>query len=482
MIEKVKTVVLTLLVLLSLLQSYWLAYSMPGMGATVSQKQDYVKAEQMGTEAKVEDLIFPADIVLHFGNDRHTVLYPGVNFYQIIYERVMGREFKGFQRDNVYAIDWDAVRKSGIGVELRFGSGVPVELLSKVLKLSEGDVAFQKDVITRIWIYKSNDREEVSTYFFSLDGTTVYQSVRADLTVRDVQNYVGFGQYWTPYRYVADELYLAKEPLQAVESQVSYQSYTPEQMQHNLFFDPSATRAINDRDGSQIYTDSKRALQVEQDGTWIRYRDPAAVQDSEDDMSENVYASVVFINEHGGWNGLHRFIQPWSGESVPTIRYQQYYGSYPIVSKQPFLFGEMLLRMQQGVVTEYERSLITLSDTPEKKEVRWLPGGQMLVDALANYARREEVQSVYPAVEVAMLAGSKLRFSPIWAVRLLDGTQEKLLGAMQGATKPGPGEPGGADPAESGNGGTAAGSANGPSNDADQTASLSKTGAAVVWR
>ncbi|TYP75369.1 YycH family regulatory protein [Paenibacillus methanolicus] len=452
MMEKIKTVLLVFLVALSLLQSYWLAYSMPGIGVTVSQKQDYVKADLKSDEEKLENLIFPEDMVLHFGSNQHTLLYPETNFYDLIFDRVRGREFKDFQRDARYAVDWDEVRAQSIGVELRFGTGVPVELLSKVLKLSEGDSIFQNDSISNIWIFKSPAREEVSTYFFSTDGTTVYESVRADLTVRDVQNYVGFGQYWTPYQYVAPNLYLAKEPLQAVEAVVGFSTYTPEQMQHNLFSDPSATRAINDENDVQTYTDHKRGLQVEQGGRWIRYTDPAPAQDSvAERVSENVYASIQFINEHGGWDGRHRFIEPGMAGGEQMIRYQQYYGAFPVLSKKPFLYGEMLLRMQQGVVTEYERSIATMADTEDRKEVRWLPGGSLLSQTLAGYSRRGEVEAIFPAVEVELVEGrteadaDKLRVTPIWAVRLRDGSQEKLLSAVAGSRKPAAGEPGGAD-------------------------------------
>ncbi|MCQ6563445.1 YycH family regulatory protein [Paenibacillus mendelii] len=438
MIEKTKTWMLAALVLLSLLQSYLLAYSIPGLGATFSPRQDYIKTEQMGKEEQVDNVIFPEDMVLHFGENKHTVLYPDMNFYNLIYDRMKGREFKGFQRNNIYVVDWDTVRERDIGVELRFGGGVPVELLGEAFKL-DGDLTFLNDVINRIWIYKNDDRDEVRTYFFSADGSTVYESVRADLTVNDVQNYVGFGEFWTPYQFVDDGLYIPTEPLQAVESVVGYETYTPEQMQRNLFLDPSETRAINDRNGSQIYTDGKRGLQVELDGKWISYTDPVAGQGNEDNLSANVYASIQFINQHGGWDGLHRYLQPGpltEGQAVRSIRYQQYYGSYPVVPAKPFLFGQMQLRLQQGVVSEYERSLITLNEKADSKEVRWLPGGDSLHVTLSNYSRRSEVAAIYPAALVSQLKESKLRFKPVWVVRLMDGTQDVLMPALPDTYQP----------------------------------------------
>ncbi|WP_219834652.1 YycH family regulatory protein [Paenibacillus sp. R14(2021)] len=443
MMDKMKTWVLTALVMMSLIQSYLLAYSMPGLGVTTSPQQGYVKAEPIGDEEKVENVIFPEDMVLHLGKEKHTVLYPASNFYNLIFGKIKSREFKGFQRSIASIVDWDEIRDRDQGLELRFGSGVPVELLSKVLKL-EGDSLFMNDVVNRIWIYKSSDRDEVRTYFFSSDNVSVYESVKADLTAQDVQMYVGYGEYQVNYKRVSPDIYLPEGPVETMSSIVGYDSYTPEQMQSYLFFDPGVTRAISDRNGSQIYTDGKRGLQVEQNGRWISYTNPASVQGQDDSESQNVYTAVQFVNQHGGWDGMHRFEHAGILEDPQVLRFQQYYGSYPIIPMNPFLFGNMKLRLQQGTVSEYERSMLTLKKKPDQRTVEWLPGGAMLANAYAHYARRTEVKAVYPALLAMPGKDKTLQLHPIWAVRLSDDSEETLLDAIPGGYKPLPGEPGGA--------------------------------------
>ncbi|WP_308636959.1 YycH family regulatory protein [Paenibacillus silvisoli] len=471
MMDKLKTIVLTALVLLSLVQSYLLAYSMPGLGVTTTPQQGYVPAEPLGQEEKVENVIFPEDMVLHLGKGKHTLLYPASNFYNLIFGKIKSREFKGFQRSAAVVVDWDEIRDRDPGLELRFGNGVPVELLSKVLKL-EGDATFMDDVVNRIWIYTSSDRDEVRTYFFSSDGISVYESVKADLTAQDVQMYVGYGEYQTNYRRIGDDIYTADGPVEAAQSVVGYESYSPEQMQRYLFFDPGVTRVISDQGGSQIYTDGKRGLQVEQNGRWINFTDPVSVQGQNDNESQNVYAAIQFINQHGGWDGMHRFVHAGTFESVQVLRFQQYYGSYPIIPQEPFMFGSMKLRLQQGVVSEYERSLLTLQKKPEQRDVRWLPGGDMLESAYENYSRKQDVTAVFPALLAVATEKNVMRLEPVWAVRLRDGSQETLLAAVPGGYKPGPGEPGGAplqkstqgggmDPGGAGSGGTGTGSGSG---------------------
>lgn len=433
MMERAKTMILVMLVALSLAQSYFLAYSMPGLGATVKTEQSYINAEPLGKEADAESTIFPEELIIHFGQDKHTVMYPGTTFYDMILkDRIQGREFKGFQRNPVNVLNWDEVRKKDIGVELRFHHGIPVELLKKLLKV-QGDFVFLNDMIDRIWIFKTTDTEEVRTFFFSADGKQVYESTQADLTVRDVQDYVGFGEFKTIYQGTSDDIYIPTKPIQAVEMVFPYETYSPDLMQRNLFFDPGTTKALKDRSGSQIYTDGKRGLQVEQNGMWVIYTDPAAAQSEENLLSENMYAAVEFINEHGGWDGVHRFINPGfdtDGNTGKSVLFQQYVENYPVIEASNFRYGSIELTLQQGVVTEYNRSLITLAKKAKSREGRWLPGGDELRNALSHYERRSEVIRLYPAVEAQPLEEKEIRFVPVWAVLLEDGTQEVLLQAF----------------------------------------------------
>lgn len=436
MMERFKTMALVTLVAISLIQSYLLAYSMPGLNATVRSEQNYVNTEPMGPALSVENVIFPEQLIIHLGNNKHTVISPGTQFYEMILnQRIKGREFKGFQRSPANVLDWDKVRKNDIGIELRFDSGIPVELLQKLLKL-EGDLLFLNETIDRIWIFKTTGTEEVRTFFFSNDGIMVYESVRADLTVRDVQDYVGFGEYQPTYTMTADDLYVPDQPIQATEMLFPYESYSPDLMQRNLLKDPSMTRTLEDRNGSQIYTDGKRGLQVEQNGMWISYTDPAAPQNIENVLSDNVYASVDFVNQHGGWDGVHRFVNPGEASMGKQVLFKQYIEQYPIIETSPFRYGYMRLSLQQGVVTEYARSLITLGPKSDMRKVRWLPGGEQLRDELKKFERRSEVIALFPALQAFPNEQKQMRFVPVWAVRLQDGTELVLEEAYPYGYKP----------------------------------------------
>ncbi|MBW5448755.1 hypothetical protein GE107_22190 [Cohnella sp. CFH 77786] len=427
MMEKAKSVLLGLLVALSLVQSYFLAYSMPSMEAKVRSNQDYVSTEPLGPEQKVEQLIFPEQIILHMGEDKHTVFYPdNAPYYDLILTKLKGRDFKGFERSAADTVDWDQVRRDDLGLELRFGRPIPFKLLQGQgeggFKI-ETDFLFSGDSIDRIWIFVRKDSEEVRTFFFSADGSNVYESLRADLTVGDVATNVGFGQYWTPYRTTDGELYVPEKPYNWLnEMQVPITRYTTEQMQRNLFFDPGTTRAIQERkDGNLIYTDGRRALKVGENGGWMSYTDPVAPPESQTDLVDNVTGAVRFVNQHGGWNGQYRLTLSGEADTGSVLRFQQYYGKVPVLPGRNLTFGYMQLQLQQGTVTSYDRSLIILGDTPKNRKGRLLPGGDTLRALIAGAGLASKAVSLFPAYRPS-LEKDAITLRPVWAVRLADGT------------------------------------------------------------
>ncbi|MBW4841351.1 MAG: hypothetical protein KZY74_18330, partial [Paenibacillaceae bacterium] len=150
--ERVKSLALALLVACSLVQSYFLIYQLPGSNPVVKSESDYIRTENMGTTLEADAMLFPAQIAVHMGEERHTVFYPDSTFYNLIYNRLKGRQFDGFQRYDIDNIHWSDIRSKDIGVELEFGGGVPVELLQKVMQIAP-DPLFDAENVNRVLIY-----------------------------------------------------------------------------------------------------------------------------------------------------------------------------------------------------------------------------------------------------------------------------------------------------------------------------------------
>ncbi|KGE20020.1 YycH family regulatory protein [Paenibacillus wynnii] len=434
--ERVKSWILALLVLSSLIESYYLIYRLPGSDTAVLSKNLYVKTDNMGPEEKVEDLLYPDKMIIHLGDSKHTLFYPSSTFYNLILNRLKGRGFESFQRRSVQDFDWSKLRSENPGIELSYGAGIPVTLLQRVMQLTP-DSLFAGESIDRIWIYNLKNDSKAHALFFSTRGDIVYEAAKADLTVQDVQQHVDFGKNWTPYTTINGDYYVPDSNVTIVEAEIPSDMYTIEQMQRNLFRDAGSTRYIREKDGSEIYTDSKRSLQVDQEQNWMSYSDPTALPVGESTPAKDVLEAVDFVNKHGGWSGSYRLAAAKEtsldqlaateeGIEERLISFQQYYGSYPygsypIMNKPQLQYGVINLDLQQGTVSSYERSLMYVDESKAIKKIVELSGGEVLKNQLVQIGKASAVKDLAPAY-VPGIKGDKLQLHPVWKVTLSDGT------------------------------------------------------------
>lgn len=127
------------------------------------------------------------------------------------------------------------------------------------------------------------------------------------------------------------------------------------------------------------------------------------------------------MNQHGGWNGTYRLGKAGESEDRTLVKFQQYYGGFPILNTPGFQYGVMELDLQQGTVTSYERSLLYLESAPLKKQMVKLTGGEALEAKLKPYAEDNSIASLDPAY-LPVRTEEDLLLKPVWAVELQNGT------------------------------------------------------------
>ncbi|RAV19480.1 YycH family regulatory protein [Paenibacillus contaminans] len=425
--EKFKSVLLTLLVALSLVQSYLLAYGTPKFEPIA---QDYVETRLDGTQAELSDLLYPSEIVLHFGKKSHTVLPFDHQFYERIYNDLLKRRtFDGLRKTNLVTagIHLEDIRNNQVGFEVRFKDAIPLNILQTMLRINE-DLPTDNDYITKIWIYIKDNKEDVKTYFFTETGTTVYEVVKADVLAKDVEKAVGFGEFLTKYHSEDGDFYLPEQPIAMAKIRMPYTQFTADQLKRSLFVDPGLTRFLQERDGSQIYTDSKKGLQIKPDQRWFSYSDPIFTPaESRSDVKGNLLSGIQFVNQHGGWNSKYMLskITPKQSFGPQTFIFRQFIDNVPIINSRNENFGYIKVVLQKGVLSNYERSTVIPDLNNATRTEASLPGGKELDDMISLYPRRVMAAAIFPAYQ-AVVTDQYIELIPRWAVELRDGTFEFL--------------------------------------------------------
>ena len=450
--ERVKTALLFLLVIGSLVQSYLLVFGNPRFEPI--NRVGYVQTEPQGEPLGLEDVVAPAEIVVHHGDGRHTVVSPSFPLSSMIYDSVWAfmrqRTFDGFRRNALFVgpFERETMRNARKGVEVRFPGGVPPAVLSQLLRL-KGDVPPDGAPVGRIWIYESDAAGDVRVLFWGEDGFPLYEAVRADVSRDDLERFSAMAAAETTYRFLTGDFYIPDVSLTVSVWRAPYRKYTAEQLQKNLFIDLQNTRHIAEPNGSEIYTDGTRVIQMRPDRDWFAYSDPMPDSDRPNDVMENLRAVLGFGNQHGLWNGGY-VVKTFGLSNAPgrqSLTFGLIFQRLAVVPETAESFGRIQAVVQNGIVTRFERSVLYVSENEARPDAGGLavelPGGDELAAFLDRLPERGEIRAVYPAFRPAA-DEREVRFIPVWAVelqnggvRLLDGRpREGASGWTGGAPKP----------------------------------------------
>ncbi|SDO53438.1 Two-component signal transduction system YycFG, regulatory protein YycH [Paenibacillus sp. yr247] len=426
MIESLKSILLVVLIGSSLYQSFLLASYNPPKIEPI-QQSNYVQTETLGKPSELQDMLFPDQIIVHLGNQQHSVLYPNNYYYTRLLDNIKQRSFKGFRKTSMYLVNvnWEDVRTKQQGVEIRFRDGIPFTILQQLLRI-EGEIPTDNDKVTRIWIYSKGNNEDVRAFFFTDSPGVGYEVIGADFTSKDVENFAAFGDLTNLYKTTnSGDYYLPIKPLRLPSYVFNYSLLTADQLKQSLFVDPGITRYLKERDGSEIYTDSKRGFQLNRDQRWITYSDPVAPVVSKSEVLEDLMAGIKFINQHIGWDGKYKVARTPQKQLFDnyTFTFRQYYESLPIIMAQPEGFGSMKMQVQKGIISGFERSMIIPDLKSVQRRDAELISGDALEEKLQYYQRRSSIISIFPAYR-PIVSDKTFMLAATWTLELRDGTYD----------------------------------------------------------
>jgi regulatory protein YycH of two-component signal transduction system YycFG len=424
--EKFKSYILAILVIASLFQSYYLAFGKPEFKPL--QSTGDVQTTWNGSSKELTALIEPHQIVLHFGNQRHTVLGQEQLYFEEIFKKLTQRSFDSFKQVQANTINWNQIRNNRSGFEVSFSSGIPVSILSDVLQI-QGDFSEYLDFIKTIWITTNAKGDTVKAYFATKDNQYVFEATRVDFIVKDVEQIVGRGlplNQNNNYVWVNNSYYLPENPIPLNTYTYSYSEFTSKQIQSSLFVDPTTSRKLLNQQGVEIYTDGKRGLEIDQTNKWLIYSDPISVPQSSTNLELSLQAAVKFVNLHGGWEG--KFVLSEMPEDInQAFGFTEYINGLALFGPNGYIKNDVEVAMKNGLVTNYERSNVQI-DTQKWKSVT---NGEIsgLTDLIAKnkeYLDSTDIETIYPVYVMKYMKDQIVELKPQWAAKQVNG-QVRLL-------------------------------------------------------
>jgi len=431
--EKIKSILLILLVLNSVTLTWILIYSSPNGGnAAISE---YLPRFRYGKESSIQDIVQVKQMILHFGNNHHSVLYPDSETYTSIIQEVKKATFYEITLHQ-QVLDWKTIIENQKGIELILPGSLPQDIVNSFLRISSPQAFNQVD---RIWI--TSDANDMTVAYFLNDLENKIYTAKTSLQMKNIEALLAKNQGSPQYSYLLSGSTLKKAikkvsylPEEELQIQVPYRnlaSISEEHLVQIFFLDPTGVRKVYDRKESQrtIYTDGSRSMQIYTGEHYMNYYQPIVNVQKNIDFIKDLKTGINYVNQHGGWEGTYYIT------SMRTIGSQQWEYQFNSYINGIQMTGNGLIPYQiqifNGAVSFVQMPTMVLLDSQSTKQVSLKKRAVLMGDLKKENISSEDIDSMELIYQMELNAGF-VEFYPYWKILLINGKQMKFPAYQSG--------------------------------------------------
>lgn len=435
--ENFKSAVLMILVLLSIVLTWNLWTYQPNY--ETMQNSNYVSSVTVNDKQELPKIIQPDMVIYHVKGEQ----YGSSNLNDL--DKLM-KELSQWTFGNVKNItdkisNMKEISHANGNAEIIYPSKVPIELYRGVLSFKEKTIPpfnFDRIVIDT----ENSDKGNGTVYFISTADKQVYSSEisPADLTdfsrnfFKNAENYP---KYFAIDSGKQRTIFLPDKATDMMEYKYLPVTLNSEDFKDTLFNDPSFVQKSFVPHGEE-YTNGSSKMSVNYNTNILQYVNPTAENDYVEKTYDLVKRSIDFVNEHGGWTDLYRYVYVNENNGSVTFRLYSMDG-YPVFSSSGI--SEIKEVWGQTAINQYERPNISL-DLPLRSEMQkvTLPSGHDVLQYLQNQKniKPEQLEDLVLGYEMKRDSEENklILLEPAWYY-LYDKTWRPVLPADLGGIKHG---------------------------------------------
>lgn len=331
-LENTKSIILTLLILISLALTATSWNYQPNVDYA-RDEDSVIEAQLDGQELTKKDVLLPSQVIYHVNGEPQGFLDKSNE--QIVYEEIESLSLYDF---HTVSIPVEELKAEENQIEIIFPTELPTEVISDLFTI-DSEVIIQNSSFDRIYIVLSSDQEENQVVFLK---TSTQTAIRAHIqnfnqVVKRLSSYPENNEMIS-YEVFADNddmsIYLPSE----LELNTQYFSYKELDIEpfHNILFNTPSTVRSSQIVGGAIYTDGIREMNL-QYGYGINFTNPLIDRETlEESISQYQLIDQVhnWMNQHNGFTFSEPFQFFISGLSTTAntnlIEYNLAYKGYPI--------------------------------------------------------------------------------------------------------------------------------------------------------
>lgn len=424
--ESIKTVVLTILVLISIVLTWSLWTYQP-------QYDDFEKTEDLLEEITTNDtkditsLIKPTKILFHI-NDQHfsTFEESEVNKIMNLVKTWEIGELENISRTLLKREYLPFLKQSG-HVEIHFTDSIPIQIFKSIFTINDKDhssLSFDRIVID----VNSEERGEGTVYFVSNYDQMVFKAkVNSEHIKEFERNYYPIATRYPEQQehQITDTLsiFLPKERTKLIRVEYFTDPIETETFIERLFAEPTNVKKDVLTTG-EVHTDGSRILRVHNDQKYIEFVNPMRLGEVQGRTTDLIRTSIDYVNEHVGWTGSYRFFE-WDVDQQKTV-FRLYSRNYPVFNRMGLT--EIIQQWDNNEIVKYVHPSMSLRVHHNPTETL-LPSGTVVMEELKRLPNYDPEKLEYVTIgyelQENMDISQFVTLQPIWCYRY-NGTWMKL--------------------------------------------------------
>ncbi|NRD77392.1 hypothetical protein HPT25_07750 [Bacillus sp. BRMEA1] len=370
--ETIKSVVLTILVMLSILLTWNLWTYQPHY--ETMEGSNYVAEVTLSEKQEVQKIVQPDLILFHIKGEHYGTNNPG-ELDKVIKE--LSKWTFTDIKDVTSKVTSIKELMYGPGkAEIDFAGDVPIELYRSVLNIEAKKLP--SFTFNRIVINVGNsEKENGVAYFVSTDSQKVYMGHISLANVNQfnrefVKNAAHYPRYFAYEASEKQTFFLPNDETKVTTYKYYLSPLNSEEFKDALFSDPSFVQKSILKH-SEEYTNGSSKMTVNNQSNMLLYVNPTAEDNFIDTPYDLVKRSIDFVNEHGGWTDDFRYVSQNIYRSSVSFRLYSMNG-YPVFNDTGL--SEIEEMWGQNEINKYVRPNISL-DLPLTSEMQMvtLPSG-----------------------------------------------------------------------------------------------------------
>ncbi|MFJ7371033.1 YycH family regulatory protein [Lysinibacillus sp. NPDC098008] len=437
-IEPVKSVVLFLLVMLSVVLTFLIW--------TYTPDYKYIEKNEgkeilIKPQKDMEDIIRPYKAVYRF-DEKFTGTVSNTTMKEIM------QTFKGWNVFDLVPINnslssnyVNEIIRADKRMTIFFTGEVPFSAFNTIFQFT--DKTLPETTFNRMIIDWSNyDNKELTLYYISNNNQSLFRShVSIPNMNQFMQEIIEPAKKFEAFKEIErgsyTSLYLADTKNESVKYTYYIEDITPELFKNVLFPDANIVQRNVESATSEKYTDGMSLMTLDTNLKSLNYVYPAAESSIRVEPSKLIKDSFEFINEHGGFTADFRYVS--AGANKNQIDYQFYLQGLPVYSNH--VITRMTTIWGDGRIFHYKRPYFSLDmDIPFEKEIIELPSGTEVIELIkdSNSIVLSDIDEIVRGYNL-ITQNQELNiftFEPCWFV-IRKGTWIKLTPEVLGGVKNG---------------------------------------------